>query len=518
MKNIKSYVYIACLTFFIAGCTDQFVDLEPDHLLAPENIYSSLEGIETSIPGIFYQARDYATWEDGCGYKYGPTDLERSGTNIRDDQDYNAAYLFVSFDAENDFIKELWESLYLGLHKCNVALETLDELDINENDLEIKGRRDAVAGILYFFRAYFHLELVHRWDNIVLADHVFADPSEVITLASKTDVYDLIVSDLQTAIPLLPEATSIMTDRGHITKGVARMVLALAYMDIEAYAGAAAMASAVVEDDAYNLVGIDEVFSVAHQDNNEIILSWQFVQGEGSADFGQRLSNRFLPLYDRVNGVTRDFQYGGRPYSRYSVSEYYWTLFEEDDLRLDGWHTRFYIYDGRTEDPPAGVVVGDTVTAENYESTRADLGVRVFEPTTAKHHEDSTFGRQIGMAEGWRNVIQYRLAEAYIVGAEAYLQSGNMDSALYMINPIRERAGVDPFTTLTMDNILDEHARELGHEYSRFPMLKRLGILVERVQAYNEDVGPVFRDVNVRWPIPYGFQKLTGVPQNPGYN
>ncbi len=516
MKKITSYFYIICVVFIMTGCTKDFVDLEPDDLLSPEVIYSSLEGIESSIPGIFYQARDYASWEDGCEYKYGTTDLERAGTNLRDDIDYNAVYLLVSFDAENEFIKDLWESLYKGLHKCNVALESIDKLDINENDVELTARRDAVEGILYFFRAYFHLNLVQRWDNIVLADHVFADPSETIVLATKEQVYNLIISDLLAAIPLLPEAITITTDRGHITKGVARHVLALAYMDLEEYASAAEMATAVVNDPAYELVGIDEVFSVAYQDNNEIILSWQFTQAEGGSNLGQRLSNRFLPLYDRVIGVTRDFKYGGRPYSRLSPSEYYWTLFEEDDLRLEGWHTRFYVYDGIAEPPPTGVNVGDTVTLENYELSEP-VGPRAFEPTTAKHHEDGTFGRLIGSAEGWRNIIQYRLGETYMIGAEAYYRAGNMDAALLMINELRKRAEVDEFITLNDDIILDEHARELGQEYSRYPMLKRLDILVERVQAHNVDVGPVMQDYHVRWPIPYGFQKLTKVPQNEGY-
>ena len=48
-------------------------------------------------------------------------------------------------------------------------------------------------------------------------------------------------------------------------------------------------------------------------------------------------------------------------------------------------------------------------------------------------------------------------------------------------------------------------------------MLKRLGVLIDQVRLGNPDVGNIMQDFHVRWPIPYGFQNLTGVPQNDGY-
>jgi starch-binding outer membrane protein, SusD/RagB family len=324
MNKLKKYIYISYLFLFITGCTDQFVDLENPTSLSPDVIYSNITGIESSLPGIYKQGREFCTWEAGSTYKNTLDDLTRAGIRLADDVSPNfyQVYTLTSFDAQNTFIRTLWDGLYLGLHKCNLALASIENLKIANSSEQ--ARADAVSGVLYYFRAYYHLQLVQRWDNIVLADHLFDNPNEVINLATKEQVYDLIISDLERAIPLLPEASSINTDKGHVTKGVARLVLAKACMDVENWSRAASAADSVISDPAYHLVALNEVFSCQHRDNAEFIFSWQIKKGESQTS----MPVRFLPMYDRVRGVNRDFRYGGRPYDRLIPTEYYFSLFE----------------------------------------------------------------------------------------------------------------------------------------------------------------------------------------------
>ena len=83
-----------------------------------------------------------------------------------------------------------------------------------------------------------------------------------------------------------------------------------------------------------------------------------------------------------------------------------------------------------------------------------------------------------------------------------------------MINKVRERAGVDPFTELNLDVILEEHAREMAFEQEDWFILKRTGKLISMVKEYSPDKDITQIDErHVRMPIPQTFLDAT-----PGYS
>lgn len=512
MKKFKIYVIQAfILLALMPGCTD-FVDLEPRDQLSMDIALTSLENLEGAILAVYERGR--FTYQDFevCFYKLLYTDIVRAGACLGEQPVWNALATFEGFDATNTGLKTVWDGYYAGLNRANTIIEKIDVVEYNrENPGEVQ-RRNTVLGEALFFRAYYHLSLIQYWDNIILADQVFDDPSQDYELASKTDVYALIVADLEEAINLLPEASDVIS-RGKISKGVARHLLSLTHLDLENWVEAAALAEDVIDDPAYGFAPMDQIFSENYEENSEIILSWQFIPGGN----GQWTAVNLTPMYDRCNGVTRTFEQGGRPWSRLSPTEYYWTLFEEDDLRLEAWHRRYWVYDSEVaEDPlPEGVEIGDTVTAENIDET-AGYGIRAIEPTTTKYWEGDGLGRVTDDAGSWKNVIQFRYSEAFLVAAEAYMNSGNLSRGQELFDQLRARAGKDPID-LNLNNLLDEQARELGFEGRRYPMLKRLGILQERIQMGSPDIGANMLPHHIRWPLPQIFVDLTGVPQNEGY-
>ncbi len=512
MKNIKKILFILFVaTTMLTSCSDDFLDIEPKDQLLFSTVLTSIDGLEGAIYGVYERGRFLYSSNDYCLYKIFYTDLIKAGTNIVDQNIWNQMATFTNFDANNTGVRELWNGYYAGLNRANAIIYNIDNAPSGE-------RKNTVWGEALFFRAYFHLCLVQYWDNIVLMRELKTDPNQAPVLSPKEDVYNLIVKDLLEAIPLLPESNTV-TSRGKVSKGVARHLLSLAYMDMGKYAEAADMAVQVINDPAYEFAHVDSVFSITDQNNSEIIFSWQFSKDEFDNLNGakQRTSQQLVPLYDRVKGVRRSFEQGGRPWSRMSPTEYYWTLFEPNDLRLEAWHKRYWIYDvNTTDDPlPPGVNIGDTVTSENIDEV-SGFGIRVIEPTTKKYWEGGALGRTIDDAEGYRNIIQYRLSQAYLIAAEAYLRAGNAAAGQPYLDAVRDRAGVGHIE-LNDQNILDEQARELGHEGHRYPMLKRLGILIERVQTYSPDIGANMLPHHVRWPIPQQFIDLTKVPQNEGY-
>jgi len=123
-----------------------------------------------------------------------------------------------------------------------------------------------------------------------------------------------------------------------------------------------------------------------------------------------------------------------------------------------------------------------------------------------------------------------RVAETYLLRAEAYFRKGDLENAAKDINVVRARAKATLIsaTKVTEDFILDERTRELIVEEPRLRTLIRMGRLVDRVRKYNSEPsvangpssGKTIQDFNKFWPIP---QKVidanTGAKfeQNPGY-
>ena len=112
-----------------------------------------------------------------------------------------------------------------------------------------------------------------------------------------------------------------------------------------------------------------------------------------------------------------------------------------------------------------------------------------------KFYDHTRYGNMSDISD-W-NYPVIRLAELYLIRAEAKMRSANKDlkGALGDIRKIRARATKSGYESemavsendLTLDFILDERARELAGEWQRWFDLKRLNKLQEYVKLYNPD-------------------------------
>ena len=125
----------------------------------------------------------------------------------------------------------------------------------------------------------------------------------------------------------------------------------------------------------------------------------------------------------------------------------------------------------------------------------------------------------------YQDFIVYRLAETYLLRAEAYFRKDDLELAAADINVVRERANATPIqaSDVTEDYILDERARELITEEPRRRTLVRMGRLVDRVRQYN--IRAITRnsiqDHHQWWPIPQSAIDANigrRLEQNEGYN
>lgn len=149
-----------------------------------------------------------------------------------------------------------------------------------------------------------------------------------------------------------------------------------------------------------------------------------------------------------------------------------------------------------------------------------------FYPSLTKHNSSNYFvANEASKRNGNLNAtFIMRMAEIYLIAAEADLYVNGGSSSLTYINKIRARAGAKPLTSsVNINTILDERARELCGEYSRFYDLKRTGMFKDDayLKQNHPDLAQFFIPEYSLRPIPVPYlQSLEGggeYLQNPGY-
>ena len=162
-------------------------------------------------------------------------------------------------------------------------------------------------------------------------------------------------------------------------------------------------------------------------------------------------------------------------------------------------------------------------------------------PSVKKFDDPET--PQQNNATGYRDVVVLHLSDIYLTAAEAYLMAGNETKALQLVNAVRSRAKATALTSFAaytpdyetdvnfiltpLDVILDEQARELYAENTRWMDLRRTRQLVRYNVEFNPSITSVADMSNmkgeVKWlrPIPAAeIETNTAISvadQNPGY-
>ena len=147
----------------------------------------------------------------------------------------------------------------------------------------------------------------------------------------------------------------------------------------------------------------------------------------------------------------------------------------------------------------------------------------------------TAFGEHLVTNNGnssFRDQYMFRLAETYLLRAEAHLGKNNKVAAATDINVLRSRAKAKLATSaeVNIDYLLDERLRELYYEEPRILTLCQIGKLAERNRKYNvsytdvtgtyECAGTTIEDYHNLWPIPFSEieRNIDAVlEQNPGY-
>lgn len=178
---------------------------------------------------------------------------------------------------------------------------------------------------------------------------------------------------------------------------------------------------------------------------------------------------------------------------------------------------------------PAGKKLGDTVRTAYL--TYANEPSSDFNwPSTRKWDWAPNVSTDIQQASNGNDEIYLRLADTYLLLAEAQLDLGDAAGAATTINILRARAKAPLVTAgqINIDFILDERSRELfSEEHRRYTLLRirdpqnpAQPIWFRRTKQYNFVAGPLIQLRDTLLPIPQETINANlgkPMPQNPGY-
>jgi len=350
----------------------------------------------------------------------------------------------------------MWRPAYKLIYNCNVAIQTLSASQ--SAGVSASNRAQFIAEAK-FIRAYTYFHLVNLFGDVplVLTPDLYINKSMART--PQAQVYDQVEKDLLDAQSALPTTNTISGNASRIraSKWAATAMLARLYLYQKKWQQAKDQSTTVISG-PFSLVS--NLANVFNQKSTEAVL--QLRQDSTIAPYnGTWDGNNILPLFswdDLTGGAGAFYLTDVSLYNSlapYATPKYYFTpqmanAFESGDARYTTWVRG-------TPTPSIAPYTGITY----YYPYKYNISV----------FNTGTSPTQYYMA--------LRLAEQYLIRAEARAQLGDLPGAAADLKPLRTRAKLADVPVTTQDNMLiaiaHERQVELFAEGHRFFDLKRTG-------------------------------------------
>ncbi len=571
MKKIKSFFLFLLLTGTFS-CKKTFLDETPLDVLSGANAFKTTNDFQASVNNLYRLVRqELYTLNDNAPMEY----------QYRTDIAFyvpaaSPANLSGEISPTSSIMSNHWTALYKIVAEANTIISRIPSSDISDADkklFEARGR---------FFRAFAYRCLSYIWGGVPLELNEVTTPKVDYVRATRKEVFTQVIDDLVFAAANLPEVTSSVWKDGEISKQAANHLLAEVYIADGQFQNAVTAASAVITSSGMALMTSrfgsrktevpGDVYWDLFRKNNQnrknssgnteaiwviqietdipggaAVSTTSFASGDG---FSMERVHAPLVRDVTVNSVScfkwpaSDYSCGGRGVGFWAPSKYFQdSVYAGDPVNDIRNANHNFVRRFKVTNPssplynteldyynlPAGTkgTSGATLTSGVPSRALYPYQTKCTEPgghPANLYVTPATYPNQLKNGAGFTYQDQYmfRLAETYLLRAEAYVGLGQMGNAATDINVVRARANAAPVASgnVNIDYILDERIRELGTEEKRLVTLMRLNKWYDRIIKCNPFYASSANTKYNLWPIPQSeIERNRGavLEQNPGY-
>lgn len=531
-KILNTLLAGSIISVSITSCTD--LDEETFSTITPDKFFQTEEEFISSLGAAYTQLYGFV----GNVYVLSELPSDEMTVPVRG-QDWvnpnNRQMHLNTWTAQHGPIGGLWNFCFAGVSTCNRLIFQLETVE--------GAGTDAFIAEMKTLRALWYLYLIDFYGNVPIVDR-FDVPADFAPSNdnNRGEVYSFIESTVLESLGNLSKDADLST-YARVNYWAAQAILAKLYMNAEIYSGTAQWAKAeaaideIINSGKFSLASnYFDNFNLSNSNSPEFIFAIPFDEINAA---GFDLKMRTLHY---SSGPT--FNLSQQPWNGYAaVADFYESYI--DPAQNPGPQGEVI---GRDGSPTTGtldvrlgnLLAGPQFTSDGstplldpgYERSDPDNPEKPFDPdgeevnfTPEINELQPNALRQSGARVAkWEYAAStttemdndwaiFRYTDILLLKAEVGLRQGGAATGLVLVNQIRERADVDPFTELTMDNLLAERGRELFSEAWRRSDLIRFGV---NNDAWWEK--PVTSPHVNLFPIPQAqIDANPNLVQNPGY-
>ena len=476
--NILYIIVIVMVASFLTSCED-FLDVKPEDKVSSEQAFKRIEDFQFAVDGLYNIIRSEGYNQSLVLY---PDILsDNIIMNFDGRKSYQEQYTW-EYNSTDQASELLWSTGYLAIHSANMILDRIDNLtDGTEEQIKaIKGEALAIRAMVHFDLVRYYGKPIHSATASDLGvPYMTKVEKGKPARTSVIDCYNNIESDLLAAETLLEPLTE--RENNYFSATSVKALLARMYLTMHDYTNARDYAGEVISA-SYTLTdstGFVAMWNEDQENSGEIILKSRCTEKEGpriGGLYGDVRSSEFVPSYE------------------------FFQMYGDDDVRKGAY---FQVTKMPSTDDDYNFIV-------KYNA-----------------REGSEDGKNLS------DIVLIRLAEIYLIRAEARAELSDFPNALLDLNVLRENryspyvAGSETGDALK-NAIQLERRLELAFEGHRWFDLKRLDIAVDRDASYGhlfDGTGVSSSRTNLAidayqrlWPIPESERDgNTNCEQNTGY-